>query len=62
MADRFPRAYVNDVPKEGDGKVMEYVDFPKMGIGARSSGLPKGGVNPPGMNLDHVGGSAGGKK
>jgi hypothetical protein len=59
---QFPKPYVNDVPKEGDSKIMEYVDFQKMGIGARGSGVPKGGVNAPGMNLDHVGGSAGQKK
>lgn len=42
---------------------MEYVeDFSKTGIGARSSGLPKGGEQPGGIrSLDHVGGSAGGK-
>ena len=58
----FPRPYVNEVPKEGDGKMMEYVDFKKMGIGARPSGLPKDGVNSAGMSLEHVGGSAQGKK
>lgn len=62
---RTPRAYVNDVPtnvKGGSSPPMEYVeDFSKLGIGARSSGLPKEGVN--GIKgLDHVGGSAGGRK
>lgn len=58
---QFPRPYVNDVPKESDTKIMETVPFDRMGIGARPSGLPKDGVNAPGMNLDHVGGSAGKK-
>lgn len=58
----FPKAYQNEVPKEGDSKIMEYTSFPTMGIGARKSGLPKDGVNSTGMNLDHVGGSAQGKK
>ena len=62
MADRFPRAYVNQVPKEGSDPTMVYVDFDKLGIGARSSGLPKTGVNAPGMNLEHVGDTAGSKK
>ena len=60
---KIPRAYLNDVPtvKGGSAPPMEYVeDFSKLGIGARSSGLPKGGVN--GIKgLDHVGGSAGRK-
>lgn len=62
---RTPRAYVNDVPthvKGGSTPPMEYVeDFTKLGIGARSSGLPKEGVNNI-KSLDHVGGSAGGRK
>ncbi len=37
--------------------MMEYVDFEKLGIGARASGLPKGGVNQI-RSLEHVGGSA----
>ena len=63
---RTPRAYVNDVPTNVKGgssqPPMEYVaDFTKLGIGARSSGLPKESVN--GIkSLDHVGGSAGGRK
>lgn len=61
MSGRFPRAPVNEVPKEGSEKIMEYTSFDRMGIGARPSGVPKDGVNAPGMNLDHVGGSAGRK-
>ncbi len=54
----FPRAYVNDVPAEGQARNMEYVPFDKLDIGARSSGLPKGTMN--GIkSLEHVGGSAG---
>lgn len=59
---QFPKSYVNDVPKGPDRKLMETVPFDTMGIGARPSGLPKGGVNGAGLNIDHVGGSAQGKK
>lgn len=57
----FPKPYQNTVPAEGQSKIMETVNFDRMGIGARSSGLPKS-VNSGGMGLDHVGGSAQGKK
>lgn len=64
MADKFPKPYVNDV--KIDTNTMKYVndgDFAKMGIGARSSGLPKNGAAPGkgGMSIDHVGGTAGSK-
>ncbi len=60
MADNFPRPYVNQVKK--DEALMEYVDFDKMGIGARKSGMPAKASDGP-LPLDHVGGSAqGGKK
>lgn len=60
---KFPRAYANSIPAEGQEPCMEYVDFKKLGIGARSSGMPKGGEAPGGIRgLDHVGGSAGSKK
>lgn len=67
MADRFPRAYVDTVPKVKGGSStppMEYVeDFGKMGIGARSSALPGAASTGPG-SIEHVGGNAsgGGKK
>lgn len=66
MADRFPRAYTNTVPKVSGGSdtpPMEYTTFNKMGIGARSSGLPNSASDGP-RGLDHVGGNAsgGGKK
>lgn len=58
MSDRFPRPYINSVPREGgDKSLMEYVDFQHMGIGARPSGMPQGGVPGP-KSLEHVGGSA----
>ena len=59
--DKFPGPYVNSVPKNPNNvPQMEYVeDFSKLGIGARSSGLPKGGVNNL-KSLDHVGSSASG--
>lgn len=57
MADRFPRPYTNSVPKEGTTPMMETVDFDRLGIGARKSGLPDGSVN--GIkNLEHVGSDA----
>ena len=56
---KFPRPYVDSVPKENAEPMMEYVDFARMGIGARSSGLPQGGVNGT-KSLDHVGKSASG--
>jgi hypothetical protein len=60
---RFPRPYTNQVPAEGGEPMMQYVDFNRLGIGARSSGLPKGDAAPGGIrSLDHVGGSAGSKK
>jgi len=64
MAGRIPRAYVEEAQQ--NNSTMVYVnggDFAKMGIGARSSGLPKGDAAPnkTGMNLEHVGGTAGKK-
>lgn len=56
----FPKPYKNEVPKAED-PMMVSVPKEKMGIGARSSGLPKGSVNSSGMNLSHVGGSEGTK-
>jgi hypothetical protein len=61
MADRFPRPYQNDVPKESDKSMMQTVDFPNMGIGARPSGLPKEASMGP-KSLEHVGKSAEGSK
>lgn len=62
MADgKFPRPYVNSVPKENEVSMMEYVNFPTMGIGARSSGLPKDASEGP-KSIDHVGKSAEGGK
>jgi hypothetical protein len=58
---KFPRPYVNDVPREGSDKVMEYVPFDDMDIGARKSGMVKDASKGPG-SLDHVGGTAGGRK
>lgn len=58
MADRFPKAYVNNVRKD---PMMEYVPMDKTSIGSRSSGLPKD-VKKGDLGLDHVGGTAGGSK
>lgn len=57
---QFPKPYVNEVPKEGASGIMEYVDFDRMGIGARNSGVPKDASQGP-KGLDHVGTSATGK-
>lgn len=58
MADgKFPRPFVNSVPPENAESMMEYVDFNRMGIGARKSAMPDGlnGIR----SLDHVGKNAG---
>ena len=52
---KFPRPYVNEVRQDS---IMEYVEFQTTGIGSRRSGLPKD-VKSEGMNLEHVGGTAG---
>lgn len=55
MADKFPRPYLDSVPKDPENTPqMEYVPFKKMGIGARASGLPKGEVGNL-KSIDHVG-------
>jgi hypothetical protein len=49
---KFPKAYDGDV--KVDNSLMEYTQFPQMDIGARPSGMPKGGVS--GIkSLEHVG-------
>ena len=61
MADRFPRPYVNTVPKDPEREgMMEYTTFKKMGYGARPSGLPDNASEGP-KSLEHVGDSASGK-
>jgi hypothetical protein len=56
---RIPRAYINDVPKDGDtDPTIHTVPFAHLGIGARPSILKEtyhNGID----SLDHVGGSAG---
>lgn len=60
---RFPGPYVSDVPEEGKDPMMVTVDFDRLGIGARNSGVPKSVSEGP-KAIEHVGGSAGngGKK
>jgi hypothetical protein len=59
MSDtKFPGPYVNTC--KIDDPIMIRVNLDKMDIGARSSGMPKGGLSN-GMSLDHVGSSAGKK-
>ena len=48
---KVPTAYVNDVKE--DNAIMQYVDFPTMGIGARKSGLPDSTNHI--KSLEHVG-------
>jgi len=52
---KVPTPYVNDVKE--DRSVMQYVEFPTMGIGARKSGLPTDGTNHI-RSLEHVGDDA----
>lgn len=52
MADtKFPGPYVNQTKK--DDSLMKYVPMDHLDIGARASGMPKGGIGE-GMRLDHV--------
>lgn len=55
MANTFPGPYVNQVKL--DEGLMKTTTFDKMGVGARSSGLPKDVKNT--NTLEHVGGSGG---
>lgn len=48
---KVPTPYVNDVKQ--DDAIMNYVDFPVMGIGARKSGLPDSTNHI--KSLEHVG-------
>jgi len=57
----FPKPYVNNVPMEGSEKVMEYVNFDRLGIGARNSGVPKNVAEGP-KRIEHVGDNAASKK
>ena len=54
----FPRPYINTVPSEpGQDAMIKTVDYPKMGIGANSAGMPSKSVNSSEMGLEHVGGN-----
>lgn len=55
-SDRFPKAYDSTVKR--DDALMVYPTMDKMGIGARSSGLPKEASAGP-KSLEHVGKSTG---
>jgi hypothetical protein len=59
MSGKFPRPYHDSVPSDPD-PMMVIVPMRKMGIGARSSGLPKTVSTGPG-SIEHVGGSEGKK-
>lgn len=58
----FPRAYTNKIDVNETDPMMKRVPPDLMGIGARSSGLPKGDEIPGnnGMRIDHVGTGHGG--
>lgn len=58
---KFPRPYTNNVPQENAEPMMEYVDFDKMGIGARKSAMPGGAEFEKIRSLDHVGQGATGR-
>jgi hypothetical protein len=59
MMSNFPKPYLNSIPDEGMQPGIEYVDFKKLGIGARASGMPSTASTGP-KSIDHVGSSAGG--
>ncbi len=54
---RFPGPYVNST--EVDHSIMEYVPMNSLDIGARVSGMPKGGIKNS-NSIDHVGNSTSG--
>lgn len=56
-SEKFPKAYDSTVKR--DDSMMVYTTMDKMGIGARSSGLPKEASAGP-KSLEHVGKSASG--
>lgn len=56
---RFPKPYINNT--RVDRSLMEYVPFENTSIGSRKSGTPKS-VKKDDMNIEHVGGTAGGAK
>ena len=58
---RFPKPYLNSVPEVGTAPGMVYPPLHNMHIGARKAGMPKMASEGPG-SLEHVGGSATGKK
>lgn len=54
---RFPGPYMQTTNAEDP--IMKRVPMDKTDIGARSSGLPQGGVNSDDMTIKHTGGSMG---
>ena len=56
----FPRPYLNSVPEEDSDPIMKAVPKKHTDIGARVSGTPKGMSNS--NSIEHVGGSATGKR
>ena len=58
-SEKFPKAYDSTVKR--DDAMLVYVPMDKMGIGARSSGLPETASTGP-KSLEHVGKSTGNGK
>ncbi|MDE2106777.1 MAG: hypothetical protein KGL39_56705 [Patescibacteria group bacterium] len=59
---KFPGPYINDTgPQRENDPMMKRVQTGNMDIGARPSGMPRD-VKSTSGTIDHVGGSAGGKK
>lgn len=54
---RFPGPYLNTT--NADDPIMQRVPMDKTSIGARSTGMPQGGVNSSDMTIKHTGGSMG---
>lgn len=55
----FPKPYVNSVKAEDS--LMKRVPMQHTGIGATPAGMPKG-MQSEGMSIEHVGGTATGRK
>jgi hypothetical protein len=56
---KFPGPYLNDV--KAQDPIMKRVDQDNLEIGARPSGMPKGGIKSE-ASINHVGETATGKK
>jgi hypothetical protein len=57
----FPKPYIDSVKESGEDAFIQRVPLKHLDIGARPSGMP-GSVKPEKMGIEHVGGSATGRK